>query len=203
MHRRRAGGGEESVAHHRMREHDRVGRLRRLARRRNQAARAQQARQFVDQQRRGQPRAAKCWYGPRSSGAVYQGSREAVLGEFRDPPGQARVVARDRERGECGILGLHGAAIEQQERDVQPVRTAQAAAEGEQQVLRAGGEGVVPDQQQPAARRRLAGTRNGTATGAGGRVEERRAEMHVGLEVGPFRPLVPGVDADEFLAQEP
>ena len=63
-------------------------------------------------------------------------------------------------------------------------------------MLRAGGEGVVADQQQRA------GPRPGGGDGAGGGVQPGAAEMHIRLEIGALGPFVPGVHADQPLAHE-
>src|SRR3954468_10215304 len=59
-------------------------------------------------------------------------------------------------------------------------------------------EGVVADQPPP----RGGGAARDAGHHAGGGVQVRRTEMQVGLQIGPFAPFVPGVDADNRLAEE-
>src|SRR3954453_623988 len=59
-------------------------------------------------------------------------------------------------------------------------------------------EGVVADQTPP----RGGGGARDAADRAGGGVQVRRTQMQVGLQIGPFAPFVPGVDADKRVAEE-
>ena len=68
----------------------------------------------------------------------------------------------------------------------------------QQQVLRPGREGVVAHQQQPRPARPPGHPRHRPAGG----VQEGGAEMPVRLQIGALGPLVPGIDADERLAEE-
>ncbi len=102
------------------------------------------------------------------------------------------------ERRDRGIFGFHGAALQQEVLDLDVEGAAQRLADVEQQMLRAARERIVADQQYLWQRQvpREAGG------GASGGVQVGRTEMQVRLEIGTLAPFVPGIDADERLAEE-
>ena len=77
-----------------------------------------------------------------------------------------------------------------------PCWACKRAAELQQKGLRAVPQPIMADQEDAGALPR----RGQAGDGAGGGIEEGAAPMHVRLERGALRPLVPGVDADQRLA---
>jgi len=195
--RRHGGQLVEPVADDRGGEDDMPRDLGSLAGRAVQVALQQQPRQLVHHQGAGGPGGRQLDAGPGRGRAVHHRGREA--------PGMQQPCLL-RQLGHCyDRRGRHGPVLvqqraipEQQECDVHAHHLPHVPAQAEQQHLRPGREGVMPDQEKPRPRR--PGRRAGD--GAGGRVQVRAAEMHVRLQVGALRPLVPGVDADDRRARD-
>ena len=129
---------------------------------------------------------------------VDDGVGESLLGQGFQLDAQGRLGGRDGQRGNLLVGVLQLAAIQQQELDVHAETAAQDATLSEQIVLRATGESVVSDQQQP----RGSGAARQTGDGSGGRVQVGRPVVQVGFQIGALTPFVPGIDADDWLAEK-
>ena len=133
---------------------------------------------------------------PGGGDAVYQGGGDAARGAAGEMGDQVIRAGQYGGWRDGGIVGLQPTSAEQQELDVGAAAPAQRASDLQQQLLGAGGESVVADQQQRA------GTGAGRGNGAGSRVQPGPAVMQIRLEVGAFGPFVPSVHTDQPLAHE-
>ena len=189
---------QQLVAHEGGREHRVARRLHRHAGTRGQVLLADDARQFVHQHDRLDPCRPGAVDDARGGGGVDDGMAEALLRQRLQPVVHGGLVRRHGQWRHRLVGRLHLAAVQQQELHLQAKAAARHAAEVQQQLLRAAGEGVVAHQQQP---RRAHRTRQPADRAPRG-VQVGGAVVQVGLQVGALAPFVPRVDADERLAEE-
>jgi hypothetical protein len=146
----------------------------------DEVPRAQEAGQLVGEQGRGDPRIAQEGTGVGGGRGVDDGGAGAAGVGGRCVPDEGGIVAREDGGRDLLIRLEQPPPAEQQELDGDAVRLQELAPEMQQQVLAAGREGVVPDEEQGALARLLvqprgrAPSRSGRRRRSAGRVPGRR-----------------------------